>query len=78
MTNYYELSLVSLYIYLNSVADLFTFDVIGRVGFGVDMSPQTDPDSPFSKYGRKIFFFNFLKPVVVLNCKEYNNRQMSF
>ena len=53
--------------------DAFTLDVIARVGFGVQMDSQKDPNNPFLINGRKIFNFNFTwkNPVSFILCELY-------
>ena len=56
--------------YVCRFTDAFTLDVIARVGFGVEMDSQRDPNNPFLINGRKIvdFSVSWRTPLRFLLC----------
>lgn len=46
---------------LYSIAACYSTDIIGSCAFGLECNSFVDTDSPFMKYGRKIFQRNFLE-----------------
>nr|AZR39425.1 cytochrome P450 [Agasicles hygrophila] len=42
---------------ITDVLSRFTMDIIGSVGFGLDINSMKNPDTDFQKYGRKSFKF---------------------
>nr|AZR39434.1 cytochrome P450 [Agasicles hygrophila] len=41
----------------------FTTDIIGTIGFGLDINSMKDPDAVFRNHGNKIFTLSFLKKI---------------